>query len=51
MRQRNIRRRRALEKLKSVLRTELPRNTTEERIKTTPINTREKIACMRYYEI
>lgn len=42
MKQRNIRR--AFEKLRSVLRTELLRNTTEERIKTTPINTREKIA-------
>lgn len=45
MRQRNISRR-ALEKLRSVLRTEMPRNTIEERIKTTTINTGEKIACV-----
>lgn len=50
MRQGNIGRG-ALEKLRSVLRTELPRNTIEERIKTTPINTEEKIACVSYYEV
>lgn len=33
------------------MRTELPGNTIEERIKMTTINIGEKIACVRYHEV